>query len=76
MIEESYSELINNKLNNMLVVYKHKRFSSNCILQSSISTNEQVLVMLLKEGTLELVRYQDLKMVGIVNNSIELREYI
>lgn len=60
----------------MKIIYKDKNQIGNCIIESNVSKLDEVLVLALGTGKLKQVLISDLQMVGVVNDTIELREYL
>lgn len=60
----------------MKIIYKDKNQIGNCIIESKVSKLDEVLVLALRTGELKQVLISDLQMVGVVNDTIELREYL
>jgi hypothetical protein len=60
----------------MQIVYSSQSQKTNCLIQGNSADNQKALVLILKTGKLRYLPITDLQMVGIVNNSLELREYL
>lgn len=59
----------------MEVVYNSRSQNANCLIQGISGEDQQVLVLIIKTAKLKYLPITDLQMVGIVNNTLELREY-